>query len=466
MKRIATAVLALACCLTPVRSVYAQADNGTEFGVQDDLTVLGADSLTTKDADVEIKGFTIFGSTEDNKTLGITMAPGNVWVNGEVQISSGLYVSSVTITGISTFTLGAGSIFIKDGTGGQVLKKDAATGALKWGEDNTSLSDITGTPSYVPVFKAGGGLSESVIMSTYSHVIVKGSMTIEGSEGVGLQVTGGTSTFDGSVEILPGKTFTVGTGKTSLGGDLDVGGNVSILTDKTLTVGTGKTTLGGDLDVSGAVTLSSDTYLGAAATRSTVTANGSIYLASGSSITLTGLGAKIVLPYAPALDNDATNKKYVDERVASGVNAGGPWTRDTATAVVRLTTSTDKVGIGIEVARAQLHVASGTLAALFTVSTGTVDSSQDVFGVLAGAGGVGEVGIKGNLALGQTFANSSSGAPVNGMAIEGGVFVGTNTYIEAATNTAQLQVKGTGNSGAYVATFYSGNQLAAWVRQK
>ncbi|HBB68144.1 MAG TPA: hypothetical protein DCZ93_12805, partial [Elusimicrobia bacterium] len=56
--------------------LYAQ----TEFGVEDDLTALGVDG-TALDPDAEIKGFTVFGSTQA-AYAGAAAAPGNVVVNG------------------------------------------------------------------------------------------------------------------------------------------------------------------------------------------------------------------------------------------------------------------------------------------------------------------------------------------------------------------------------------------------
>ena len=106
----------------------------TELGSEDDFTVLGTDG-TAPDPDVEIKGFTVFGSTQDAYT-GAVVGPGGVVVNGVLAVSSGAY-----FVGSSTFT-GAGKIFINDGSPGQLLRRSAA-GSLEW-SDASALGDNLG----------------------------------------------------------------------------------------------------------------------------------------------------------------------------------------------------------------------------------------------------------------------------------------------------------------------------------
>ncbi len=63
------------------------ADNMTEFGIADDLIVLGKDGDYT-DPDVEIKGFTVFGATQAVYTAHISSGAGNVIINGLLGISN------------------------------------------------------------------------------------------------------------------------------------------------------------------------------------------------------------------------------------------------------------------------------------------------------------------------------------------------------------------------------------------
>ena len=121
-------LLPFSSSLTP--ALYAQ----TELGSEDDLSVLGTNG-SLDDPDVEIKGFTVFGSTQAAYT-GAVVGPGNVVVNGYLSVSSGAY-----FVGNSTFT-GADKIFINDGTPGQILRKNGG-GYLYW-DNAAAMSDSLG----------------------------------------------------------------------------------------------------------------------------------------------------------------------------------------------------------------------------------------------------------------------------------------------------------------------------------
>lgn len=152
-------------------NLYSQ----TELGSEDDLTVLGVNGVDL-DPDVEIKGFTVFGSTQSAYT-GALAGPGNVVVNGVLAVSSGAY-----FVGNSTFTA-ASQLFINDGSPGQILSKNSA-GSLQWTSssaigdnlgnhaatttlnmankdvDNVSSMTVTGTgvTGSDPLFKVAGSL--------------------------------------------------------------------------------------------------------------------------------------------------------------------------------------------------------------------------------------------------------------------------------------------------------------------
>jgi len=134
-------------CGVAINAAYAD-DNGTEFGIEDDLTVLGTGGTTT-DPDAEIKGFTVFGATQASYSPAIPIGAGNVIINGYLGVSSGAYfVGGSTFSaglyslGISSFTAGPGSIYINGGNVNQVLKKDAS-GALTWANDESGAGSIT-----------------------------------------------------------------------------------------------------------------------------------------------------------------------------------------------------------------------------------------------------------------------------------------------------------------------------------
>ncbi len=83
-----------------------------ELGAADDLTVMGGDG-TAPDPDLEVKGFSVFGSTLPAYP-GVAAATGNVFVNGRLGVSAGAYFS-----GVSTFGAGldlAGNPVVNAGT--------------------------------------------------------------------------------------------------------------------------------------------------------------------------------------------------------------------------------------------------------------------------------------------------------------------------------------------------------------
>jgi len=114
--RIVFFLLFLASGLWPMASnIYSQ----TELGSEDDLTVLGMTG-TVPDPDLEIKGFSVFGST--NVLTHISTAAGNVVINGALEVSSNIYIVGYStankyygdgsaLTGVSTDTLKIGDAY-------------------------------------------------------------------------------------------------------------------------------------------------------------------------------------------------------------------------------------------------------------------------------------------------------------------------------------------------------------------
>ncbi len=136
-------------CGVAINAAYAD-DNGTEFGIEDDLTVLGTGGTTT-DPDAEIKGFTVFGATQVSYSpIAIPIGAGNVIINGYLGVSSGAYfVGGSTFSanqgayflGISSFS-DVGKIYV-GGSGAannRALLYDGNDGSLKWGDVSTLVS--------------------------------------------------------------------------------------------------------------------------------------------------------------------------------------------------------------------------------------------------------------------------------------------------------------------------------------
>jgi hypothetical protein len=386
--------LLTAMVLSWAQAVYAA--GSTEFGVADDLTVYG-NVGTAADPDVEVKGFTVFGSTQSVYSAGAVVGGGNVVVNGVLAVSSGAYVvggttlaGSAFFTGISSFTAGPASMYINGGNSGQVMTKNTVTGAMQWA-DVSALAPGDNLGNHIATMTlnmSNFGIVNASSITANSYITTYGSMTVSGNEGVG--------------------------------GMLNV---------------TGAEVVGGSLTVNNAA------YFGSALTKSTFTATGDLQVSSGGVITLLGNASKITLPNLPSIGTDAVNKTYVDTQLGTG----GPWTRDNVNNAVKLSTITDSVGVGVAIPTAKLQVSSANAIgteSMLVVSTGIV-AAQQVFTVDAS----GNTMDKGNSQDGSALTN----------------YHGVNMPGSAGTAMA---VAGTSNSGDYVAKFYSGAALAAWIKKK
>lgn len=148
-------------------NLYSQ----TELGSEDDFTVLGTNG-TAADPDAEIKGFTVFGSTQTAYT-GAVAGPGNVVVNGVLAVSSGAY-----FVGNSTFT-NAAKIFINDGAAGQLLRRNTA-GSLEW-VNSSALGDNLGNHIATTTLTANYGIAASTI--TASTVTLTGFINTTSTAG-------------------------------------------------------------------------------------------------------------------------------------------------------------------------------------------------------------------------------------------------------------------------------------------
>jgi hypothetical protein len=186
-------IMAALMALLMVAPVYA-ADNGTEFGIEDDLTVLGSTG-TWADPDAEVKGFSVFGPVAGPQN--ITAAPGNVAIRGNLQADATAYFgSSVTIAGYgvfqSTVTMVEGNLKYGAGAVGKVMKSNG-NGFVYWGDDNTGSSALLGTAHRIRVEDAAGtGLADSILLqnaaatgiTVQTAALGAASMTVTGAFGV------------------------------------------------------------------------------------------------------------------------------------------------------------------------------------------------------------------------------------------------------------------------------------------
>ena len=191
------------------------ADKNVEFGIEDDLTVNGIEG-NAADADLEVKGYSLFGSTN-----GFIVPAGFANGAGSVVVASNLYVNG---------KLQAGQIDL--------------SGA------NMVVSNLT-VQGYLKA--AGSSLSILKDASIQSNLTVTGATTLSGNSSVGgtLGVTGvatlsSSATVAGTLGVAGNGTFQ---NDIQVNRDATVGGDLGV---------TGDGTVGGALGVAGAVTLDSD----------------------------------------------------------------------------------------------------------------------------------------------------------------------------------------------------------------
>lgn len=230
-----TAAALLALLLAP--AVYAT-DNGTEFGIEDDLTVMGSTG-TWADPDVEIKGFTVFGPLAGPQV--ITSTNGNVAIRGNLQADSTAYFgSSVTVAGYGVLqstvqflnnTGNAVNLYFDNAAAntGKVLKA-TGNGFLEWAADQNTTMTFNTPYRLQMVNSTDDGLADTQFVQDgggNSLSLMASSMTIKGNGTDGLGVAGAVK-LDGNTSVLNANTFTVGAGASTLGGTLNVAGDADL----------------------------------------------------------------------------------------------------------------------------------------------------------------------------------------------------------------------------------------------
>lgn len=427
-----TALSALAAALVLSWGPAARAaDNGTEFGIADDLTVLGVEGLTTADPDVEIKGFTVFGATEPDHALNIPKAAGNIYANGYVQVSSGMYVvggstfaaGGAYFTGVSSFS-NVGSIYIPGANDTTKVLKSNLDGSLVWGADATG-GFTPGTQNWIPMYN-GGGLAASKLMQdpgNLSVTLTASSMTVQGNGTDGLGVSGATK-LNGNTSITGANTFTVGTGLTSLGGALNVAGTSTIVSSETV---------------------KGDIMLGADNTKF-LTVNAQSSFVGGSTFTTGGAYFTGVSSFS-----DVSKVFYggggANQVLKKVAGAGMAWGDD----------NTGLTTIGNAYWLQMVNAAGTGLAnSAFLQNAGATNitmvaaSSMTVLGAF-GAGGA------------ATLGNNLT---VSGNAQIGDAVTDTHGVNMAPVAAQALAVKGNTNPGDYAAVLYSGTSMSAWLKKK
>lgn len=218
-------VLLLTCMAVYVSTAYAEyqrdgsntytADNETEFGAQDDFVALGTNG-TWSDPDVEIYGFSIFGSTV-GITPKISASTGSVFIGGNLQVNSTAYIEGVEINqnagtsklifnGAGTYS---GRVLTLDAQGRVVFSDPSSIGA----GDNlgnhiaTRSLDMAGYEIInIKELKIGQGLSISSNTSEFGGVGA-GILIATHTQINGQLYIGGISTFNAAAVFNAGATF-------------------------------------------------------------------------------------------------------------------------------------------------------------------------------------------------------------------------------------------------------------------
>lgn len=220
-------------------------DNGTEFGIEDDLTILGTGG-NWNDPDADIDGFTFIGGTIPAAQQLVTGQAGNVAISSAVQIGQAgapmsYFGSSVTVNGygifLSTVQINDGNLKVGTGAAGLVLKS-AGNGFAYWQTDTVGAGEPSGTARRVPMYQDDGvGLIETWLYGDVAGggitLLNNSSMTITGAFGAngaailgsGLTVTGA-STFNGNITST-GTVF-VQNGVNVTGGNASVTNNLTV----------------------------------------------------------------------------------------------------------------------------------------------------------------------------------------------------------------------------------------------
>ena len=402
-----------------------------EFGAEDDLTVFGVDG-TAADADVEIKGFSVFGATQSAYT-GIAAGKGNVVVNGVLAVSSGAYFA-----GSSTFTA-ASKIYINDGSPGQLLSRNS-DGSLQWASSgalgdnlgnhiatttlNMAARDIVSvsTISVSSITTAGAGVVFSTNAYFMNGNVGIGTVT---AQGVILNVQGYTSPANTDGKHIYLYSGNAGTGNQDGGSIFLMPGAKSGAghTSGIVSVGISPAT------VAGATWLSQNSVYAAGYgyfQGGFISGNGQGMNWGTSSAGFTGSGSSNSTDYVSYRTN-SVNRMHIN-------GSGG-------------------IGMGTASPGANLHISSTTASVsqhMFRISTGAVNS--DVFAVM----GNGSVGISTGLPYAALDVVSTGTAQTQFAQIwrdGNGVIVGSMSATGVLMATKLIGATGSGdNLGNHTAT--------------
>ena len=428
MKVIKVLCMALVCAAAAGRLAYA-ADNATEFGIEDDLTVLGSEG-TAPDPDAEIKGFTVFGATQAAYTGGVVGA-GNVVVNGYLAVSSGAYfvggstfaAGGAYFTGVSSFS-DVANVHYGGGTAGQVLTK-VAGGGMEW----SSVSEMVSGDNL------GSHIATTTLVMGDNEIMSAGHITASSVTLSGQAIVLGSSTLTGNVGV--GGTLDV-TGAATIADTLNVNGNADL--DAKLNVD-GTATVGSSVTLKGAVMLGD-------AAEDIITVNGQASFVAGSTFSA---GAYFTGISSFSNVADVHYGGGIPGQVLSKVAGGGmEWTN------VSDMVSGDNLGN---------HIATTTLVMADNeiMNAGHITASSATLATTLNVNGAADLDSTLNVDGASTFVGDITG---QGNTQLGNAITDAHAINQAVEANVALAVKGTATSGEYITKFYSDSSLAAWIKKK
>ncbi|MGD9642190.1 MAG: hypothetical protein AB7V08_05560 [Elusimicrobiales bacterium] len=412
-----------------VPAAYA-ADNSTEFGIEDDLTVLGTGgAVTPADPDLEVKGFTVFGSTQTAYTGMAAPAAGDVVVNGYLAVSSGAYfvggstfaAGGAYFTGVSSFS-NVANVHFGGGAPDQVLKK-AAGGGMQW----TNVSDMVSGDNL------GSHIATTTLQMANNEIMAAGHITASSVTLSGQMIVIGSSTLTGNTGV--GGTLGV-TGAATFNGAVTLGNEAA----DAVTVN-GNADLNGTINADGDAAFNANVDLGSDLT-DIITVKGQSSFVAGSTFS------------AGAYFTDISSFSDV-AKVHFGGGAPDQVLKKAAGGGMQWTNVSDMVSgdnLGSHIATTTLQMANNEImnAGHITASSATLTQTFNVAGAVdfdTTLNVEGSATLRGNNQLGDAFTDDHgiNVAPEDGVA---------------------LKVAGEDVSNKYAAKFYSGANLAAWIRKK
>lgn len=214
MKRLIAAVFALACVMTLARAAHA--DQGTLFGVGDDLSVMGT-SGTYDDADVEIFGLTVLGPTP---TTGVRLDAGagnnqgSIYVGKDIQVVGKAFLPNVADI-IPLDLSGNGSKVLRVNSGGTALEYGSVSSLLDTGVGLNTVPYWTGT-TY-----AGSAISQvDSLVTVSSNTRITANLDVDGTLNADSYATFGASVTVNSTLAVSSNTHILA--------DLDVDGRLNV----------------------------------------------------------------------------------------------------------------------------------------------------------------------------------------------------------------------------------------------